>query len=117
MKKIKKPAAKTPPQMTKKTPNKEQGRATPEVAFSTPDGISATVWKNQANGKSGPFVYRSIQLQKRYRDKGGTWHSSATFFKDEIPVARAILQRVYMYLLFEAPRERKTGAGGQNDNP
>ncbi|MBS3102027.1 hypothetical protein J4458_01105 [Candidatus Woesearchaeota archaeon] len=72
---------------------------TPERKFST-GAISATVWENQGKSREGEAVsFRTVSLQRRYKDKNGDWQSSSTLRINDLPRASLVLQKAYEYLV------------------
>jgi len=58
-----------------------------------------SVWKNKAeeNGGEGRETL-SLTLQKRYKDKGGEWKPSTSWYARDIPDARLVLDKAYEYM-------------------
>lgn len=79
---------------------------TPEKKIST-GAISATIWKNNGmNKKSGePVEFRTITLQRRYKDKEGNWQSSGSLRVGDLPKATLVLQKAYEYLVLREQGE------------
>ena len=74
-------------------------RNVPEKKFST-GVITATVWQNQGKGRNGEAVaYRTVSLQRRYKDKNGVWQSANSFRVNDLPKAALVLQKAYEYLV------------------
>ena len=76
------------------------GKKMPEKKFST-GAICATIWKNDGtNKKTGESVeYRTIQLDRRYKDKEGNWQSTGSLRLNDLPKASLVLQKAYEYLV------------------
>ncbi len=71
----------------------------PEKKFST-GAINATVWKNKGLAKTGePSEYRTISIQRRYKDKDGTWKSTNSLRVNDLPKAALVLNKAYEYLV------------------
>jgi hypothetical protein len=71
----------------------------PEKKFST-GAISATIWKNSGKSKAGQDVeYRTITLQRRYKDKNGQWQTSASLRVNDLPKAALVMNKAYEYLV------------------
>ncbi len=71
----------------------------PEKKFST-GAISATVWKNAGKAKTGQDVeYRTISLQRRYKDKNDAWQSTNSLRVNDLPKAALVLNKAYEYLV------------------
>lgn len=71
----------------------------PEKKFST-GAVSATIWKNKGTSKSGePTEFRTINLQRRYKDKDGEWKSTNSLRINDLPKAALVLNKAYEYLV------------------
>ena len=69
----------------------------PEKKFST-GVVTATVWSNQGKGRNGEIVgYKTISLQRRYKDKNGVWQTANSFRVNDLPKAALVLQKAYEY--------------------
>ncbi len=80
--------------------NTSSGRNIPEKKFST-GAICATIWKNNGtNKKTGESVeFRTIQIDRRYKDKEGNWQSTNSLRLNDLPKAALVLQKSYEYLV------------------
>ena len=77
----------------------------PEKKFST-GVITATVWQNQGKGRNGEAVaYRTVSLQRRYKDKNGIWQSANSFRVNDLPKASLVLQKAYEYLVLRETQD------------
>ncbi len=72
----------------------------PEKRFST-GAINATVWKNIGkNKKTGEDVeFRSITLQRAYKDKNDEWQHTNSMRVNDLPKAALVLNKAYEYLV------------------
>ena len=71
----------------------------PEKRFST-GAISATVWQNQGKSKEGDAVnFRTVSLQRRYKDKEGNWQSTSTLRVNDLPKVALVVQKAYEYIV------------------
>jgi len=71
----------------------------PEKRFST-GVVTATVWQNQGKGRNGEVVgYRTVSLQRRYKDKNGVWQTANSLRVNDLPKASLVLQKAYEYLV------------------
>ena len=76
-------------------------RNVPEKKFST-GVITATVWQNQGKGRNGEAVaYRTVSLQRRYKDKQGNWQSTTTLRVNDLPRASLVLDKAYEHLVLK----------------
>ncbi|KHO45951.1 MAG: hypothetical protein QS98_C0006G0016 [archaeon GW2011_AR3] len=73
----------------------------PEKKIST-GGISATIWQNQGVSKTGQAaVYRTITLQRRYKDKADKWQSTNSLRVNDLPKAALVLNKAFEYLVLK----------------
>lgn len=77
------------------------GKTLPEKKFST-GAISATIWKNNGTSRNGlPVEFRTVQLNRRYKDKEGNWQSTGSLRLNDLPKASLVLQKAYEYLVLK----------------
>ena len=71
----------------------------PEKKFRA-GAISATVWLNQGQSKkTGETTnYRTISLQRGYKDKNDQWQNTGTMRVNDLPRAALVLKQAYEYL-------------------
>jgi len=80
----------------------ENGKNLPEKRFST-GVVNATIWKNLGvNPKGEPTEYRTISLQRRYKDKQGEWQSTNSLRVNDLPKATLVLQKAYEHLVLKS---------------
>ncbi|MBW2966392.1 hypothetical protein KY342_04785 [Candidatus Woesearchaeota archaeon] len=79
--------------------NKNTGNQ-PEKKFRA-GAISATVWQNLGQSKkTGEEVsYRTISLQRGYKDKNDQWQNTNSFRVNDLPRAAVVLKQAYEYLV------------------
>jgi len=72
----------------------------PEKKFRA-GAISATVWQNTGqNKKTGESVtYRTISLQRGYKDKNDQWQNTNSFRINDLPRAAVVLKQAYEFLV------------------
>jgi hypothetical protein len=91
---------------------KAEDKNLPEKKFST-GVISATVWNNKAVQKDGqPGEYKTISLQRRYKDKAGVWQSTNYLRLNDLPKAALVLNKAYEYLVL-----RETAGNSPDEIP
>ena len=62
--------------------------------------VSAALWENEITTKKGVEVtVLKATVQHRYKDKSGTWQSSTSFSRNEIPLAIYCLQQAFEKIL------------------
>ena len=77
----------------------ENGKVLPEKKFST-GAISATIWKNTGVRKTGEETeFKTINIQRRYRDKEGNWQSTNSLRIGDLPKAVLVLNKAFEYLV------------------
>ena len=82
-----------------------ESRNVPEKKFST-GVITATVWQNQGKGRNGEIVgYRTVSLQRRYKDKNGVWQTANSMRVNDLPKASLVLQKAYEFLVLRETQE------------
>lgn len=55
--------------------------------------VSAALWGNEISVSGRQVTMLKATVQRRYRDKDGTWKSSNSFSRNEIPLAIYCLQK------------------------
>ena len=77
----------------------------PEKKFST-GVITATVWQNQGKGRNEETVsYRTVSMQRRYKDKNGVWQTANSLRINDLPKASLVLSKAYEYLVLRETAE------------
>ena len=85
----------------------------PEKKFST-GVVTATIWQNSGKGRNGEIVgYRTVSLQRRYKDKNGVWQTANSLRVNDLPKAALVLQKAYEYLVL---REQSTESYEVDEN-
>ena len=61
--------------------------------------VSAAIWENEitASGKTMPMLKATVQ--RRYKDRDGTWKSSSSFSRNEIPLAIYCLNKCFEHMI------------------
>ncbi|NQV09286.1 hypothetical protein HQ529_05540 [Candidatus Woesearchaeota archaeon] len=73
----------------------------PEKRFTT-GAISAAVWVNEGKTKTGePTEFRTISLQRRYKDKNDEWQSTNSLRVNDLPKASLVLNKAYEHLVLK----------------
>lgn len=55
--------------------------------------VSAAIWENEISVNGRQVTALKATIQRRYKDKDGTWKSSQSFSRNEIPLAIYCLQK------------------------
>jgi len=82
----------------------------PEKKFST-GAITATVWKNNGTSKrdGSQVEFRTIQLDRHYKDKDGSWKSTNSMRVNDLPKAALVLNKAYEYLVMREQSSPQSG--------
>ena len=57
--------------------------------------ISCALWENEATVDGRAVSVLRATVERRYKDKDGTWKSSNSFGRNEIPLVMHVLQKAY----------------------
>ncbi len=58
--------------------------------------VSAALWENEiTTGNGNKATVLKATVQRRYKDKSGNWKSTASFSRNEIPLAIYCLQKCF----------------------
>jgi len=57
--------------------------------------VSSALWENEVQMPRGTVRILKATIQRRYKDKKGTWQSSTSFSRNEIPLAIHCLQKAF----------------------
>ena len=64
--------------------------------------VSASVFVNEVEAEGGKRRFRSVNLQRRYRDSSdGEWKSTSSFGLAELPQAQAVLELALKHVASE----------------
>lgn len=74
------------------------GKNLPEKKFKA-GAISATIWKNDVSKDGKTMTFRSVSLERNYKDKDGNWKSTHTMRSNDLPKARIVLDKAYEFLV------------------
>lgn len=64
-------------------------------------GITGALWENQANVNGKDVTMLKVSVERRYKDKNGTWQSSNSFGRNEIPLVIHLLNKAYSDIIDE----------------
>ena len=67
--------------------------------------VSSAIWENEAMVAGKKVGILKATIERRYRDKDGTWKSSGSFSRNEIPLAVFCLVQAYATMLGEGGEE------------
>lgn len=69
----------------------------PEKKFKV-GGISASVWKHTSTKDGQNYDYKTVSIDRTYKDDKGAWKHTASFRLADLPKASLVLQKAYEYL-------------------
>jgi len=75
----------------------------------------AAIWENEirVNGSSKKMLKASVE--RRYKDKDGSWKSSQSFGRNEIPLAVYCLEKAFEAIVSEETAQNGNGSGEVTD--
>jgi hypothetical protein len=64
--------------------------------------VSAALWENEVtiNGRSTSVM--KVSIQKSFKAKDGTWKTTSSFARNEVPLAMFCLQKAFEMMLGES---------------
>ncbi|MFP4523009.1 MAG: hypothetical protein ACOCQQ_00025 [Candidatus Nanoarchaeia archaeon] len=81
------------------------GKNKPEKSFRA-SPVNATVWANETTSSDGtPRLFRTISLERNYKDKDGSWKSSHSLRVNDLPKAILALEKAYEYIAFKEEKD------------
>ncbi|MBU0980833.1 MAG: hypothetical protein KJ709_08570 [Nanoarchaeota archaeon] len=77
----------------------------PEIKFRA-GAISASVWENEVEKQDGTTgSYKTISLQRCYKDKAGDWKNCNSMRANDLPKAMVVLTKAYEHLVMKDTAE------------
>ena len=58
-------------------------------------GVKVSIFEN----KSGEATFRKIAIQKLYREDGGTWKTTTSLGRDDLPIAQLLIGKAWEFIL------------------
>lgn len=62
-------------------------------------GVSGAIWENEINVGGQTKSVLKVTVGRRFKDKNGVWRSTASFSRNEIPLAIHCLQKAFERML------------------
>ena len=69
----------------------------PEKKFRA-GAIAATIWKNNVEKEGKTFEFKTVSLERNYKDKNDEWQTTSTLRLNDVPKAVLVLSKAYEYL-------------------
>jgi len=87
--------------MTEKTQPEKKFRA---------GAVCATIWRNEfLDNKTGEAsFYRTVTLQRGYKDKEDNWQNTGSLRLNDLPRAALVLQKAYEYIVISPEHTEST---------
>lgn len=73
------------------------GKQLPEKKFIA-SPIAATIWANEAEKDGKKIIFRTVALDRIYKDKEGEWKHTSSMRIHDLPKACLVLNKAYEYL-------------------
>lgn len=67
--------------------------------------VSGAIWENEATIDGRKTTVLRTTVERRYKDKDGTWKSSGSFSRNEIPLAVYCLLKAFVEMVEEDKEE------------
>ena len=67
--------------------------------------VSAAIWENEATVNGRTIQILRATIDRRYKVSSGTWKSSSSFSRNEIPLAVYCLQKAFEAMIEERGEE------------
>ena len=78
--------------------------------------IECAVWENSTTQDGRPAPLLKATIERRYRDRNGRWQSTTSFTRNEIALARHLLQQAFAWIIeFERDQRSEPGEDGCSD--
>ena len=61
-------------------------------------GVSASIFANHAKSDGRDITFHKVSLQRTWKD-GDEWKTTTSFGRDDLPVARLLLDRAWEFIL------------------
>ncbi len=75
-------------------------------------GVRAAIWENEIRVNGSTKVVLKALVERRYKDKDGSWKSSQSFTRNEIPLAIYCLTKAFGAIIEEEKGENGNGSNG-----
>ena len=61
--------------------------------------VSMALWKREVNGRYGNRLVYACTFERSYKDKDGKWQQSKSFFANDLPKLRLVIDKAYDELM------------------
>ena len=74
--------------------------------------VSASIWENEIRVNGSAKTILKASVERRYKDKDGSWKSTSSFGRNEIPLAVYCLEQAFEAIIEEEKAENGNGSNG-----
>ncbi len=78
----------------------EKEKNKPEKKFRA-GPITATIWKNKLEKDGKEVEYKTVSVERNYKDKQDQWQSTTSLRAHDIPNALLVLNKTFEYMQFK----------------
>ena len=78
-------------------------------------GVRAAIWENEIQANGSAKIVLKAPVERRYKDRNGTWKSSQSFSRNEIPLAVYCLSKAFATIVAEEKDESNGGNGASEE--
>ena len=75
-------------------------------------GVRAAIWENEIRVNGSAKTILKASVERRYRDKDGSWKSTTSFSRNEIPLAIYCLTEAFEAIIEEEKAGNGNGSNG-----
>jgi len=73
-------------------------------------GVRAAIWENEIRVNGSTKTMLKATIERRYKDKDGSWKSTTSFSRNEIPLAVYCLEKAFEAIVGEEQVQNGNGA-------
>ena len=77
--------------------------------------VSCGVFENQVNVRGQPQVLLKASIARRYKDADGTWRSSQSFSRSDLPLAIHCLEQAFAWIIREEQKRSEAENGAAEE--
>ena len=70
----------------------------------------AAIWENEIRVNGSAKTMLKASVERRYKDKDGSWKSSSSFSRNEIPLAVYVLEKAFEAIVSEETAQNGNGS-------
>ena len=70
----------------------------PEKVFKS-GPIAATVWSNASEKDGKSFEYKTVSLERSYKDRDGSWKHTSSFRVSDLTSAELVVRKAFEFIV------------------